>query len=158
MHLPRPPRRRSAAWAAAAFTATALAAGVMPTVAADTPSATATAKIDTALHSAVDGGKDATFFVVLKDQADLTTAKKQHTHAKAAKAAYKALKTTAEDSQKSLTAFLDKGKVGHKDYWIANTVQVTGGKALVDELARRSDVASIVKKQTFKLDATETSG
>ncbi|MEV6699777.1 S8 family serine peptidase [Streptomyces sp. NPDC051453] len=158
MHLPRPPRRRSAAWAAAAITATALAAGVMPAVAADTPSLTAKAKIDASLSSAVAKGGDATFFVVLKDQADLTTAKKQRTHAKAAKAAYKALKTTAEDSQKSLTAFLDKGKVGHKDYWIANTVQVTGDKALVDELAQRADVASIVKKQTFKLDATETSG
>ncbi|MEU0596896.1 S8 family serine peptidase [Streptomyces sp. NPDC006393] len=157
MHLPRPPRRRSAAWAAAAFTATALITGVTPAVAADTPSAAATAKIDSALSSAVAKGGDATFFVVLKDKADLTTAEKQRTHAKKATAAYKALRTTAEDSQKSLTSFLDNKKVGHKDYWIANTVQVTGDKALVDELAKRSDVKSIVKKQTFKLDATETS-
>ncbi|MFC9674267.1 S8 family serine peptidase [Streptomyces sp. NPDC056949] len=157
MHLPRPPRRRTAAWAAAAFTATALAAGVMPAVAADTPSAASAAKIDSSLSSAVAKGGDATFYVVLKDQADLTTAKKQRTHAKAAKAAYKALKTNAEDSQKSLTAFLDKEKVGHKDYWIANAVQVTGGKALVEKLAKRSDVKDIVKSQTYKLDSIETS-
>ncbi|MFD3476093.1 S8 family serine peptidase [Streptomyces sp. NPDC058695] len=157
MHLPRPPRRRSASWAAAALTATALAAGVMPAVAADTPSAAAAAKIGSSLNSAVAKGGDATFYVVLKDQADLTTAKKQPSHAKAAKAAYKALKTNAEDSQKSLTGFLDKEKVGHKDYWIANAVQVTGDKSLVEQLAKRSDVKEIVKSQTYKLDKIETS-
>ncbi|MER7198541.1 peptidase S8 [Streptomyces sp. CB01635] len=157
MHLPRLPRRRSATWAAAAFTATALVTGVMPAVAADTPSASDTAKVDSALSSAVAKGGDAKFYVVLKDQADLTTAKKQRTHAKAATAAYRALKTTAEDSQKSLTSFLDKEKVGHKGYWIANAVQVTGDKNLVEQLAKRSDVKEIVKAQTYKLDDIETS-
>ncbi|MFH8735012.1 MULTISPECIES: S8 family serine peptidase [unclassified Streptomyces] len=170
MHLPRPPRRRSFpkfstsleqgrphSWAVAAFTATALAAGVMPAVAADTPSAAATAKIDSSLRSAVAKGGDAKFFVVLKDQADLSGAKKQKTHAAKAKAAYKELRAHAADSQKSLTSFLDKEKVGHKDYWIANTIQVTGDEALVNELAKRSDVASVVKEQKFKLDDSETS-
>ncbi|WP_338694866.1 S8 family serine peptidase [Streptomyces sp. Q6] len=157
MHLPRPPRRRSASWAAAAFTATALVTGVMPAVAADASSTADTAKIDSALSSAVAKGGEAKFFVVLKDQADLTTAKKQSSHAKAAKAAYQALKTTAEDSQKSLAAFLDKEKVGHKDYWIANAVQITGDKDLVEQLAKRSDVKELVKSQTYRLDDIETS-
>lgn len=160
MHQPRPPRRRRAAWAAAAFTATALVTGAMPAVAADSPSAlsaTAAAKIDSSLRSTVATGSDATFFVVLKDQADLSGAKKQKTHAKKATAAYKALRTHASDSQASLKSFLDKKKVGHKDYWIANTIQITGDKALVDELAKRSDVESIVKQRTFKLDDMETS-
>ncbi|MFB7196798.1 S8 family serine peptidase [Streptomyces sp. NPDC056121] len=160
MHLPRPPRRRSAAWAAAAFTATALAAGVMPAVAADTPSAAdtaAAAKIDSALSSAVAKGGDAKFYVILKAQADLSGAKKQKTHAKAATAAYKELRATATDSQASLKSFLDKKKVGHKDYWIANAIQITGDQALVDELAKRSDVASVVKARSFKPDSMETS-
>ncbi|MGW6202444.1 S8 family serine peptidase [Streptomyces sp. NPDC055089] len=160
MRLPQPPRlprRRSASWAAAAFTATALMTGVMPAVAADTPSAADAAKVDSALSTAVAKGGDAKFYVVLKDQADLTTAKKQRTHAKAATAAYKALKSTAEDSQKSLASFLDKKKVGHKDYWIANAVQVTGDEDLVEQLAKRSDVKEIVKAQTYKLDDIETS-
>ncbi|MFE1953246.1 S8 family serine peptidase [Streptomyces sp. NPDC059524] len=157
MHLPRPPRRRSAVWAAAALTATALMTGVLPAVAAGTPSAAADAKIDSALSSAVAKGGEAKFFVVLEDRADLTAAKKQSTHAKAARAAYKALRTNAEDSQKSLASFLDQEKVGHKDYWIANAVQVTGGKKLVDALARRSDVKELVKARTYKLDDIETS-
>ncbi|MEV1025981.1 S8 family serine peptidase [Streptomyces sp. NPDC050264] len=155
MHLPRPPRRRTAVWAAAAFTATALAAGVMPAVAADAPSATV--KIDPSLSSAVAKGGDATFFVVLKDKPNLSGAEKQKTHAAKARAAYKELRANADDSQASLRSFLDKKKVGHKDFWIANTLQVTGDQSLVNALAKRSDVASIVKKRTFKLDDIETS-
>ncbi|MEV5612981.1 S8 family serine peptidase [Streptomyces sp. NPDC052225] len=157
MHLPRPPRRRAAAWAAAAFTATALMTGVLPAAAADTPATAGTAAtIDSALSSAVAKGGDATFFITLKDKADLSGAKKQKTHAKAAAAAYKALREHADDSQASLRSFLDKKKIGHKDYWIANTIQVTGDQALVQELAERSDVKSITKQRSFTVDDDAT--
>ncbi|MFI5662684.1 S8 family serine peptidase [Streptomyces sp. NPDC051684] len=158
MPLPRPPRRRRAVWAAASLTAaTALLTAPIPALADSSPSAATSARVDSALTSAVRDGKDATFFVVLKSRADLSVAKRQKTHAKQAKAAYKELRAHATSSQKSLNSFLDKKKVGHKDFWIANTVRVTGDKALVDELAERSDVASIVKRRTFKLDDIETS-
>ncbi|MFJ7946470.1 S8 family serine peptidase [Streptomyces sp. NPDC096354] len=157
MPLPRPSRRRRAVWAATSLSAAAaLLTSPIPAM-ADTAPASATAKIDSALRSAVAKGGDATFFVVLKDQADLSGAKKQKTHAAKAKAAYKELRAHAADSQKSLASFLDKEKVGHKDYWIANAIQVTGDTDLVNELAKRSDVASIVKEQKYKLDDVETS-
>ncbi|WP_030929520.1 S8 family serine peptidase [Streptomyces sp. NRRL B-24720] len=157
MPLPRPSRRRRAVWAATSLSAAAaLLTSPIPAM-ADTVPASAPAKIDSALRSAVAKGGDATFFVVLKDQADLSGAKKQRTHAAKAKAAYKELRAHAADSQKSLTSFLDKEKVGHKDYWIANAIQVTGDADLVNELAKRSDVASIVKEQKYKLDDAETS-
>ncbi|WP_329301897.1 S8 family serine peptidase [Streptomyces sp. NBC_00659] len=153
MHLPQPPRRRRAVWAAAAFTATALLTASTPALAAGTaPSA----EVDSTLTAAVAKGGDATFFVLLKDQADLSGAKKQKTHAARARAAFKELRANAADSQASLTSFLDKKKIGHQDYWIANAIQVTGDQDLVNELARRSDVASIVKEQHYKLDDIET--
>ncbi|MFJ7968938.1 S8 family serine peptidase [Streptomyces sp. NPDC096324] len=153
MHLPQPPRRRGAVWVAAAFTATALLTAPVPALAADgTPSA----KVDSALSTAVAKGGEATFFVVLKDQADLSGARKQKSHAAKAKAAFKALRAKAEATQTSLTSFLDKEKVGHKDYWIANAVQVTGDQELVNALAARPDVAKIVKEQHYKLDDIET--
>ncbi|WP_326785200.1 S8 family serine peptidase [Streptomyces sp. NBC_00151] len=153
MHLPQPPRRRRAVWAAAAFTATALLTASTPALAAGTaPSA----EVDSTLTAAVAKGGDATFFVLLKDQADLSGAKKQKTHAARARAAFKELRANAADSQASLTSFLDKKKIGHQDYWIANAVQVTGDQDLVNELAKRSDVASIVKEQHYKLDSVET--
>ncbi|WP_406135246.1 S8 family serine peptidase [Streptomyces sp. NBC_01089] len=153
MHLPPPPRRRRAVWAAAALTAAALLTATLPAAAAGpTPSA----KVDSALSAAVAKGGDASFFVVLKDQADLSGARKQKTHASKAKAAYSALTAHARTSQKSINSFLDAHKAGHTDYWIANAVQVTGNQDLVDELAARSDVASIVKEQKYKLDDVRT--
>ncbi|MFE6760837.1 S8 family serine peptidase [Streptomyces sp. NPDC057689] len=159
MPLLQPSRRRHAVWTVASLAAAALLTTPLPALAADSPapSATAWAKIDSALTSAVRDGKDATFYVVLKDQADLSGAKKQKTHAKKAKAAYSELRSHAKSSQKSLNAFLDKKKVGHQDFWIANTVKVTGDQALVDELAKRPDVASVVKQRSFQLDDIETS-
>ncbi|WP_406365392.1 S8 family serine peptidase [Streptomyces sp. NBC_00645] len=153
MHLPQPPRRRRAVWAAAAFTATALLTASTPALAAGTaPSA----EVDSTLTAAVAKGGDATFFVVLKDQADLSGAKKQKTHAARARTAFKVLRANAADSQASLTSFLDKKRIGHQDYWIANAIQVTGDQDLVNELAKRSDVASIVKEHHYKLDDIET--
>ncbi|MFE7574187.1 S8 family serine peptidase [Streptomyces sp. NPDC057521] len=159
MPLLQPSRRRHAVWTVASLAAAALLTTPLPALAADSPapSATASAKIDSALTSAVRDGKDATFYVVLKDQADLSGAKKQKTHAKKAKAAYSEIRSHAKSSQKSLNTFLDKKKVGHQDFWITNTVKVTGDQALVAELAKRSDVASVVKQHSFKLDDIETS-
>ncbi|MEU9201006.1 S8 family serine peptidase [Streptomyces sp. NPDC048332] len=158
MHMPRSSRRRRAVWAATSLTAAAaLLSSPIPALADSAPPVPVSGKIDAGLASAVRDGGDARFFVVLKDQADLTAAKRKTSHAQAAEAAYKALRDTADKGQRSLTAFLDKKKLGHQDYWIANTVQVTGDQALVDELAKRSDVARIVKARTYRLDGMETS-
>ncbi|MFD6425109.1 S8 family serine peptidase [Streptomyces sp. NPDC060198] len=154
MHLPRSSRRRSAALVAAALTTAGLLIG--PPAAAATDAAPSP-KVDSALRDAVDGGGEATFFVTLKDQADLSSAKKQKSHAGRAKAAYGELRAHAESSQKSLNSFLDREKVSHEGYWIANTVKVTGDQGLIDRLAKRSDVASIVKERHYRLDDSETS-
>ncbi|MGW1179952.1 S8 family serine peptidase [Streptomyces drozdowiczii] len=112
----------------------------------------ATAPVDSALMKAVDKGGESSFFVVLKDKADLTPAKRKHGHAARAKSAFDELKTKAHKSQQSLNTFLDKEKVGHQDFWIANAVKVTGDQDLVEQLSKRSDVARIVKEQHYKLD------
>ncbi|WP_328580543.1 S8 family serine peptidase [Streptomyces sp. NBC_00370] len=153
MHLPRPPRRRRAFWAAAAFTAAALLTAPLPAAAAETaPSA----KVDSALSAAVADGGDASFFVVLKDQADLSGARTRTSHAAKAKSVYSELRAHARTSQKSISSFLDGEKVGHTDYWIANALEVTGGQDLIDKLAERPDVASVVRAQTYKLDDIQT--
>ncbi|WP_392875627.1 S8 family serine peptidase [Streptomyces sp. LN499] len=157
MHLPRSPRRRTAVWAAAAITATAALSGPAPAFAqsAADPSPV-TAKVDSAVLDTVAKGKESTFFVVLKKQADLSAAKGKRSHAAKAKSAFSALRAEAKSSQQPLQAFLDKEKVGYRSFWIANAVEVTGGENLVDALAKRPDVASIVKEHTYKLDRTES--
>ncbi|RAJ46261.1 subtilisin family serine protease [Kitasatospora sp. SolWspMP-SS2h] len=157
MHLPRQNRRRTALWATAALTVTAgLVSSPLPAAvaAAPAPSASATVQVDPALTGAVAGGQDATFFVVLKDRADLGGAKGKGSHAEKAKAAYQELRDTAARSQDALKKYLDREKVGHQDYWIANAVQVTGDAGLVAKLAKRSDVRRIVKAQAYRIDDT----
>ncbi|GLW52082.1 S8 family serine peptidase [Kitasatospora phosalacinea] len=160
MHLPRQNRRRTALWATAALTVTAgLTASPLPAAvaAAPAPSGSATVQVDPALTSAVAHGQDATFFVVLKDRADLGKAKGKGSHAEQAKAAYRELQDTAQRSQGALKKFLDEEKVGHQDYWIANAVQVTGDAKLIAKLAGRADVQKIVKAGTYHIDDTEVS-
>lgn len=157
MPLPRPSRRRRAVWAATSLSAAAaLLTSPIPAMADSAPAPAPTAKVDSSLSAAVAGGGESTFFVVLKDQADLSTAKKQKSHAARAKAAFGELKAHAKKSQTSLNSFLDKEKAGHEDFWIANAVRVTGGKDLVARLAGRADVASIVKEHHYRLDDIET--
>ncbi|MET7634917.1 MULTISPECIES: S8 family serine peptidase [unclassified Streptomyces] len=157
MHLPRSPRRRTAVWAAAAITATAALSGPAPAFAQSAADPNpVTAKVDSAVLDTVAKGKESTFFVVLKSRADLSAAKGKKSHAAKAKSAFASLRSEARNSQKPLQSFLDKEKVGYRSYWIANALEVTGGENLVDALAKRPDVASIVKEHTYKLDRTES--
>ncbi|MET7858594.1 S8 family serine peptidase [Streptomyces sp. NPDC005318] len=157
MHLPRSPRRRTAVWAAAAITAAAALSGPAPAFAqpaADTNPVTA--KVDSAVLDTVEHGKESTFFVVLKPQADLSAARGKRSHADKAKAAFSALRRNAASSQTSVRSFLDQHKVGYQPYWIVNALKVTGDEKLVDELAARPDVQSIRQEKTYKLDRTES--
>ncbi|MFD3491427.1 S8 family serine peptidase [Streptomyces sp. NPDC058690] len=157
MHLPRSPRRRTAVWAAAAITATAALSGPAPAFAQSAADPNpVTAKVDSAVLDTVAKGKESTFFVVLKSQADLSAAKGKKSHAAKAKSAFASLRSEARNSQKPLQSFLDKKKVGYRSYWITNALEVTGGENLVDALAKRPDVASIVEEHTYKLDRTES--
>ncbi|MEU9856277.1 S8 family serine peptidase [Streptomyces sp. NPDC047974] len=156
MHPPRTSGRRRAAWAAAV--AAALLAGSAPAAAQAAPSATpGPAKVDRTVLDTVEAGKDATFFVVLKDRADLSKARTARGHAKKATAAFDALRETAATSQGPLKAFLDKAKVGYQSYWIANTLRLTGDEALVEKLAARPDVAEIIPSRTYEIDDLEQS-
>ncbi|MFD5324469.1 S8 family serine peptidase [Streptomyces sp. NPDC127092] len=172
MHLPRSPlgsslrppvgtpprsslRRGATVWAATAATAAALLAA--PSAAAapapDAPPArTTAAEVDPGVTATVAAGREATFFVVLAGQADLSRAHGQRGHARKARATFDALRAEAGRSQRALTRFLDDAKVGYESYWIANAVKVTGGKALVEKLAARPDVAALRQERHYALD------
>ncbi|MDT9691595.1 S8 family serine peptidase [Streptomyces sp. P9(2023)] len=148
--------RRSTVWAAVAVTAAALL-GAPAATAAPTPGQPAAAQVDPGVTAAVGSGRDATFFVVLADRADLSSARQERGHEKKAAAAFASLRAGAARSQSSLTRYLDKANVGYESYWIANAVKVTGDKALVAKLAARPDVASIRQERHYALD-TEAQG
>ncbi|MEV6203570.1 S8 family serine peptidase [Streptomyces sp. NPDC051771] len=155
MNVSRTPRRRGSAWAAVTLAAVlGGSAVVLPQSAAAT--SPRQARVDSAVLDAVAAGAESRFFVVLKDRADLSGARRAKGHGARAKAAFEALRAEAADSQRPLRAFLDRKKVGYESYWIANTLLVTtADKSLVEELAARADVAGIVEEQTYRLDGVE---
>ncbi|MEU3605544.1 S8 family serine peptidase [Streptomyces sp. NPDC035033] len=155
MNVSRTPRRRGGAWAAVALAAVlgGSAVALPPSAAATSPRQ---ARVDAAVLDAVANGEESRFFVVLKDRADLSAAKRAKGHGARAKAAFEALRTEAADSQKPLRSFLDREKVGYESYWIANALLVTtADRSVVEELAARSDVARIVEEREYALDEVE---
>ncbi|MER5737264.1 S8 family serine peptidase [Streptomyces sp. NPDC002262] len=168
MHSPvRSPRpraarlvRAAAVTAACALTSLALvpASQAVParTTAAQAPAASA--EVDDAVRAAVAGGGDATFFVVLKDRADLSSARTARGDKGRAKAAFAKLRAHADASQKALRAVLDAEKAGYEPFWITNAVKVTGGAKLVEKLAKRPDVARIVLERTYAVETDAAAG
>ncbi|MFD5205709.1 S8 family serine peptidase [Streptomyces anulatus] len=159
MYLPRSSWRRTAAWAAAAAITAAVFTGPAPAFAQPNSAGKARSagdvQVDSAVLDTVAKGKESTFFVTLKAQANLSAARKGRTHEDKAKSAFSSLRREAARSQTSVRAFLDKAKISYEPYWIANAVKVTGDEKLVTELAARSDVASIRQERTYKLDEVE---
>jgi subtilisin family serine protease len=112
---------------------------------AGAPGATAAppAFVDGEVYAAVAGSGTAEFFVYLAGAADLSAA--AGLTSKAAKGAhvYQQLSSHAATAQAPLRADLDARGIDYRPFWIANTLLVTGDRALVDELATRPDVTRI---------------
>jgi subtilisin family serine protease len=63
----------------------------------------------------------------------------------------RSLRSTASSSQQSLRAFLNGRNVPFKSFWIVNAMKVTAEPALINEIARRPDVARIVADSRFEI-------
>jgi len=135
-----PSRRRLVALGSALAAATlSLVAVTGPADATPAPRAT----IDRGLSAQLGAGGTADFLVYLRDVADLSAAAALPDRTARAAVVYQRLTATADTSQRGLRADLTARGVSHRSFWIANAVQVTGDKALLEVLAARADVASI---------------
>ncbi|MFJ4840811.1 S8 family serine peptidase [Streptomyces sp. NPDC088746] len=163
MYLPRSSWRTTATWAAAAAITAAVLTGPAPAFAQPNSAEKArpgsafgnNVQVDAAVLDTVGKGKESTFFVTLKKQADLSAARDKRTHEDKAKSAFASLRKEAARSQTSIRSYLDKAEVGYEPYWIANALKVTGDEQLVAELAARGDVESIRQERVYKLDEVE---
>jgi hypothetical protein len=109
------------------------------------------AHVDPAVYAALDDGGTTEFFVYLSETADLSAAATLDSKVAKAEFVYQELTSTAERSQADLAAELTERGFDFTSFWIANTLLVTGDRALVDELAARSDVASIEPNRELEL-------
>ena len=88
-------------------------------------------------------GQAAEFFVVLKQQADLSAASTLTTKVDRGLYVYATLYQLAEQSQAPLRQLLDGRKIRYRSFYIINALLVTGDRSLVNELAARDDVDRI---------------
>jgi subtilisin family serine protease len=92
-----------------------------------------------------------TVWVLLKQQANLATARVQGDWNVRGQQVYEQLTTTATTSQAPLQVFLKSRGALFRPFWITNALQVTADKATLDEVARRPDVAKIVPDRVYLL-------
>ena len=104
----------------------------------------ARAKIAPQVLSEIAEKGQATFLVVLRDQANLRGASRLRTKAERGRFVVNALRQVAVRSQAPLIAFLDAKGSDYKRFYIVNMLAVTGDEELLLELATRRDVDRIV--------------
>lgn len=90
------------------------------------------------------------FFVVLRDQADLSGAAQLGTKAAKGQFVFDQLNATATRTQAGLRALLDARGIPYKSYFVRNMILVAGDQNLANELAARSDVASVEVNTWYK--------
>ena len=93
----------------------------------------------------------ATFFVILRDRADLAPASRLHRHADRTSAVFQRLRANADRSQARLRQLLRASKVDYKPFWIANTVRVTAGPKLLAKIAALPEVQRVVAERRIQL-------
>ncbi|MEV0902109.1 S8 family serine peptidase [Actinoplanes sp. NPDC049802] len=109
-------------------------------------------KIAAAVAEAVRGGDDTTFWVMLKDRPDLTPAGKAKGKARA-RAVYEAARGSTARHQSGLRKLLTARKAPFEQFWIADTVKVTGDAGLLAEVAARPEVKAVLPDTPVTLPA-----
>lgn len=112
-----------------------------PFIASANSPAPVVAKIDPKLQRAAQG--DTTFWVILREKAELGSAKNIKSWKDRGQFVVERLQDTANRSQGSIRSLLKgKGKK-YETFWIANAIKVTADQATIKELATRPEVLEI---------------
>ena len=83
------------------------------------------------------------FFVVLADQADLSSAVTLHSKAEKGRYVYSTLLTKARTTQGPILEWLRERKLEHRSFYIVNAILVKGTREIAEALAARSDVVRV---------------
>ena len=104
---------------------------------------TPTAPVDGRIFQDVAPGARASFLVVLKDRADLSSAASIADAGARRRFVYEALRAHADAAQAPLRARLDRAGVAYRPHFLVNMIEVVGDPALATELSRRAEVKAI---------------
>jgi serine protease AprX len=88
-------------------------------------------------------GREAEFFVVLADQADLGQAANLATKAEKGRFVYQVLQSKAQTTQASILQWLRERSIEHQSFYIVNAILVKGTLQVAEALAARPEVARV---------------
>ncbi|MFG1702044.1 S8 family serine peptidase [Nonomuraea sp. M3C6] len=108
-------------------------------------------KIDRAVQADLSADGKATFWVRMKAEADLRSARTQKTKAGKARQVYRTKTETADSSQAGLRKLLKAAHADFTPFWIVNTVKVTGDAELAAEIAELPEVEQVEPDRTLAL-------
>lgn len=100
-------------------------------------------KVHPSVWDAMQGGK-ADFFIIMKDQADISRAASLNSKEEKGEYVFKILRGSAEQSQTPIKSLLQAQNIDFQSFWIVNAIYTKGDLALIQELAQREDVAQII--------------
>jgi len=122
--------------------ATILLLALLPALTLAEPPQTAT--VDPRVWEALQTGEKAEVLVVLRPEADLSTAGTLPTKEARGRYVYETLRAVAEKSQRSLRAALDARGVEYQSFYIVNALKVKADEGVVRMMAGRPDVDRVV--------------
>jgi len=102
-----------------------------------------TAPIDPYIWKVIGRDGQAEILLILREQANVDGAAQLATRTERTRYVYEQLTQTAERTQPPLRAYLERRGIPYRSYWIRNMIQVSADAALVQELARRPEIARI---------------
>jgi serine protease AprX len=108
-------------------------------------------KVSPSLLEQTRSGQSAPFLILLTNQADVSDARELHSKEDKGTYVFNALQQTAHQSQRSLKGFLDAQNVPYQSLYVVNALRAEGTLSLIQSLAGRQDVASILVESTVTL-------
>ena len=88
-------------------------------------------------------GQRAEFFVVLRDQADLSGAAALATKSEKGRYVYHTLRKKSQTTQRPILQWLGEHRIEHRSFYIVNAILVKGSRQIAETLAARPDVARV---------------
>jgi serine protease AprX len=104
------------------------------------PAANSSSKIAPRVMNDTANGAVTEALVVLNEQADLSAAAALPTKLEKGRFVVDALRAVANRTQAPVKALLDRRGIPYQSFYIVNMIKITGDRALIQELASRSDV------------------
>ena len=117
---------------------------IAPLILAATQAAVAHASVDARIFAGKAEGERASFLVVMRDAADVSSAPTIEDRMDRRRFVYESLRAEAAAAQAPLVKRLEEAGVRFRSHWLVDMIETEGSAALARELSARDDVSRIV--------------